>query len=63
MAVVMDNASYHHSVKMKDYENNLEGQLKRISLLKYAPQLNPMEMFWRDLKHALAGGYFELTDI
>ena len=62
MAVVMDNVSYHDSQKMGDYESGLKGRLVRIFTLKYTSQLNPIEMLWRDLKHALAGGYFESID-
>ena len=29
----------------------------RIFLPKYTPQLNPIEILWRDLKRALAGSY------
>ncbi len=62
LAVVMDNVSYHKSRKMKDYESGLKGKLTRVFLPKYTPQLNPIEMLWRDLKHALAGGYFDSID-
>ena len=62
LAVVMDNVSYHKSRKMKGYENGLKGKLTRVFLPKYTPQLNPIEMLWRDLKHALAGGYFDSID-
>ena len=62
LAVVMDNASYHKSRKMKDYESGPKGKLTRIFLPKYTPQLNPIEMLWWDLKHALAGGYFDYID-
>ena len=62
MAVVMDNVSYHNSQTMKGYACGLKGKLVRIFTLKYTPQLNPIEMLWRDLKHALAGGYFESID-
>ena len=53
LAIIMDNVSYHKSRKMKDYESGLKGKLTRIFLPKYTPQLNPIEVLWRDLKHAL----------
>ena len=56
------NVSYHNSQTMKGYACGLKGKLVRIFTLKYTPQLNPIEMLWRDLKHALAGGYFESID-
>ena len=48
MAVVMDNMSYHNSQNMKGYACGLRGRLVRIFTLKYTPQINPIEMLWRD---------------
>ena len=62
VAVVMDNVSYHDSKTMADYENDSDGGLVRIFLPKYTPQLNPIEILWRDLKRALAGSYFDSID-
>ena len=35
VAVVMDDASYHNSRKMKDYEGDLKGWLTRVFLPKH----------------------------
>ena len=62
VAAVMDNVSYHKSQSMDEYEKDSGGGLVRIFLPKYTPQLNPIETLWRDLKRALAGGYFDSMD-
>lgn len=62
VAAVMDNVSYHKSQDMDEYERDSGGGLVRIFLPKYTPQLNPIEVLWRDLKRALAGGYFDSMD-
>ena len=62
VAAVMDNVSYHKSQYMDEYERDSGGGLVRIFLPKYTPQLNPIEILWRDLKRALAGGYFDSMD-
>ena len=62
LAVVMDNVSYHKSGSMDRYEGDSDGALVRVFLPKYTPQLNPIEMLWRDPRRALAGGYFDSID-
>ena len=62
VAVVLDNASPHKSQTMNKYERDSNGGVVRIFLPKYTPQLNPIEMLWRDLKRALAGNYFDSID-
>ena len=62
IVIIMDNVSYHKSATMNDYVNDSNGGVVRILLPKYTPQLNPIEMLWRDLKHALAGSYFDSVD-
>lgn len=62
VAVVLDNASSHKSQTMNEYERDSNGGMVRIFLPKYTPQLNPIEVLWRDLKRALAGNYFDSID-
>ncbi len=62
VAVVLDNVSSHKSQTMNEYERDSNGGMVRIFLPKYTPQLNPIEMLWRDLKRALAGNYFDSID-
>ena len=62
VVVVLDNVSSHKSQKIDEYERDSNGGMVRIFLPKYAPQLNPIEVLWRDLKRALAGNYFDSID-
>ena len=62
IAIVMDNVSYHKSVKTRQYVKDSGGDIVCAFLPKYTPQLNPIETLWRDLKRALAGSYFESID-
>ena len=47
--ILMDNASSHTTAKMKVEEN-----LRLIFLPAYAPELNPIERFWKELKDWLS---------
>lgn len=47
--ILMDNASAHTTTKMKIAEN-----LRLIFLPAYAPELNPIERFWKELKDWLS---------
>lgn len=47
--IILDNASSHTTAKMKVAEN-----LRLIFLPAYAPELNPIERFWRELKDWLS---------
>ena len=38
------------------------GEIRRVYLPPYTPQLNPIEIQWRVLKDMLAGRYFGSTD-
>ena len=61
-AMIMDNASYHKSEETDKYLNDSDGIFECIFLPAYTPQLNPIEVLWRDLKRAPAGSYFESID-
>jgi transposase len=47
--ILLDNASSHTTAKMKVAEN-----LRLIFLPAHAPELNPIERFWRELKDWLS---------
>ena len=47
--ILMDNASAHTTEKLKVGEN-----IQFIFLPAYAPELNPIERFWKELKDWLA---------
>ena len=46
--VVMDNASFHKSPRVKDVIEKAECKL--IFLPPYSPDLNPIETFWANMK-------------
>ena len=48
MVVIMDNASFHRSVKIRDLTEQTGAEL--LYLPKYLPDLNPIEKCWRPLK-------------
>ncbi len=54
--------AYHKSEKTDEYLNGSDGMFECIFLPAYTPQLNLIEVLWRDLKRALAGSYFETID-
>lgn len=49
--VIMDNASFHKSTKVKDLIENAGGKL--IYLPPYSPDLNPIERVWANLKRLI----------
>lgn len=48
--LVLDNASYHHSVASEAGFAAFEGQLMPLFLPPYCSNLNPIERYWRHLK-------------
>ncbi len=48
MVVIMDNASFHKSGKIRDLIEKTGAEL--LYLPKYSPDLNPIEKCWRPLK-------------
>ncbi len=48
MVVIMDNASFHKSEKVKKMIENAKCRL--LFLPPYSPELNPIEKFWANLK-------------
>ena len=50
VVLIMDNASFHHSATAKAAIALYEPRLSVIYLPAYAPNLNPIERYWRHLK-------------
>ena len=48
MVVIMDNASFHKSAKIKELINSVGCEL--IFLPPYSPDLNPIEHYWHQIK-------------
>lgn len=52
IVLVLDNASIHHTVEMKEAQKRWRKQGLRIKFLPpYSPELNPIEMVWKQMKH------------
>jgi transposase len=49
--LVLDNVSFHKAQVVKDYVASLDGRLKLFFLPGYAPELNPDEWVWNNVKH------------
>ena len=55
---VLDNASCHRSEKTNKFIGSTGGDIVLVFLPPYTPQLNPVEIQWRELKRLLAGQRF-----
>ena len=60
--LVLDNASYHRSKTIMEYVASTNGDIVLAFLPPHTPQLNPIEILWRDLKKLLSGRYFKSAD-
>lgn len=49
--LIVDNASYHTSRKTTEFAAGTEGKLTLFFLPAYAPELNPDELVWKNVKH------------
>ena len=60
--LVMDNASYHKSEDFKKHVNSFNGEVIIIFLPPYSPELNPVEMLWREYKRYIANKLYTRMD-
>ena len=49
--LVIDNATYHVSKKTREFAEKTDGKLTLFYLPTYAPELNPDELVWKNVKH------------
>ena len=54
LVIVIDGAGYHRSYEMQDFYKENEDYLHVEYLPSYSPELNPIEMSWRETKKWLA---------
>lgn len=59
---ILDNHSTHHSRDVKNFVESTKGHLILIYLPPHTPQLNPIEILWRELKKLIAEEYFHNSD-
>ena len=60
--LVMDNASYHKSKRLMDHIKKYGGNIRIVYQPPYSPDLNPVEMVWKELKKYIANGIYRRTD-
>jgi transposase len=53
--LVIDNATYHVSRKTREFAAKTAGKLTLFFLSTYAPELNPDELVWKNVKHDRIG--------
>ena len=58
-----DNAAYHKSNRIKQFLAESKGHVRIHYFPKYTPQLNPIEIQWRDLKKSIGNSFFEDVSI
>jgi transposase len=49
--LIIDNATYHVSKKTREFAEQTNGMLTLFYLPTYAPELNPDELVWKNVKH------------
>ena len=54
-----DNAAYHKSNRVKQFLAESKGDVVIRYFPKYTPQLNPIEIQWRDIKKSIGNSFFE----
>ena len=57
--LVMDNASYHKSRALVKEIETYGGDIRLEYLPAYSPDLNPVEMVWKELKKYIANGIYQ----
>ncbi len=61
--LILDNASWHKAVDLRDFFINNQDRLVRIFLPPYSPELNPIERVWRVTRRQVTHNrYFESTE-
>jgi transposase len=57
-----DNAAYHKSSRVKEHPRSTNGCVRIIHFPRYTPQLNPIEIQWREIKKNLGNQFFTDTN-
>lgn len=60
--LIMDNASYHHSKELMKHIKGYGGDVRIVYQPPYSPDLNPVEMVWKELKKYIANGTYGRVD-
>ncbi len=62
MGIIADNASALTGVTMRKCLDDSGGDIEILHLPLYAPQLNPIEIEWREIRAAIADIFFDILD-
>lgn len=58
--LVLDNARFHHARVNQDYLKSMKKNIELLYLPAYAPELNPIESFWKMVRRGVTHNrYFE----
>lgn len=60
--LLMDNASYRRSKKLMEEFEKYGGNIRIVYQPAYPPDLNPVEMVWKELKKYIANGLYKKVD-
>ena len=60
--LILDNATYHKSIKLREHIEKYGGDVQILFQPAYSPDLNPVEMVWKELKKYIANGRYKGVD-
>ncbi len=60
--LVMDNASIHKTRRVMGEIGGMGGDIRIIYQPKYSPDLNPIEMVWKELRRYVANGLYKKVE-
>ena len=60
--LVMSNASYHHSKDLIKRIKGYGGNVRIVYQPPYSPDLNPVQMVWKELKKYISNGTYRRVD-
>lgn len=62
LLLFFDNARWHTGQKVQQYLLRMERDIKTALFPSYSPELNPIEIQWREIRKALGNKFFRDTE-
>ncbi|MEM3085228.1 MAG: transposase [Nitrososphaerales archaeon] len=62
LPLFFDNARWHTGQKVQEYLLRMERDIKTVLFPSYSPELNPIEIQWREIRKALGNKFFRDTE-
>lgn len=62
LLLFFDNARWHTGQKVQQYLLRMERNIKTVLFPSYSPELNPIEIQWREIRKALGNKFFRDTE-